>query len=447
MTRTALLVFLLLICGAAARADSASDNRARAMDQFIRGTIADEMEDYYRAVFHYQEALRYDSAAPFIYVALAQDYLLLGNPALAGELIERALRLDPGHIPALELNVVLLRGSGKLEAARAAQKKLSELKPDDPQVLRQFLTLDLALGRFAEADATFRRLRNLEGESDLLTRQVLAIYSAAGEHERAMKIMTELLAQDSSDAGLVYALGTTCLQTGDTARGETLIIRATRLEPRDVRFWTGRALLALDRGAVEETIVVIDSAIAAAGPTASLLALKGTAQNRLGRKTDAVAVLEQALELDSASFAALGALALIYDELDSLERSVALYEQAIRLSDSAAVYLNNLAYTYAVRGIELERARKLSARSLELDPDNASYLDTMGWIEFHNGNSRRALRWLKQALRQEPGSAATLEHVGDVYQSLGATAKARKHYRRALELDPVNEILQRKAGE
>lgn len=442
---TLLALLLAAFLGSApVRADSAEDNRSRAMDQFIRGTIADEMEDYYRAVFHYQEALRFDSAAPFIYVALAQDYILLGNPALAGDLLDRALRIDPEHVPALELKVVLLRGSGRLVAARDAQRKLCDLRPDNPHYLRQLLMLDLTHGRFDDADAHYRRLVILEGESELLIRQLLAIYAAAGEHTRALKLLNELIAQDSTDAGLAYALGATCLQTGDTARGEAYIIRATQLEPGDVRFWTGRALLALDRGAVDETIAVIDSALARAGETASLLALKGTALNRNSRKSEAVIVLERALELDSASFAALGALALIYDELDSLERAVALYEQAIRLSDSAAVYLNNLAYTFAVRGIALARARQLSARSLEMDPENGSYLDTMGWIEFQFGNDKAALRWLLKALKHDSGSAATLEHVGDVYRKRGSAAKARKYYRRGLDLDPENESLRQK---
>ena len=54
-------------------------NNMKAMDHFIRGVIADKVEDYYRAVFEYQEALEADPDSPFIYVALAQDYIILSK--------------------------------------------------------------------------------------------------------------------------------------------------------------------------------------------------------------------------------------------------------------------------------------------------------------------------------------------------------------------------------
>jgi tetratricopeptide (TPR) repeat protein len=103
---------MTVLIGGSTAAFSAVVDRTRAMDQFIRGTIADQTGDHYRAAFHYQEALRWDSSSAFLHVALAQDYLLLGNPELADQQLNKALRLDRNHVPALEMKVVLLRGTG-----------------------------------------------------------------------------------------------------------------------------------------------------------------------------------------------------------------------------------------------------------------------------------------------------------------------------------------------
>ncbi|MFZ5434366.1 MAG: tetratricopeptide repeat protein, partial [Calditrichota bacterium] len=116
----------------------------------------------------------------------------------------------------------------------------------------------------------------------------------------------------------------------------------------------------------------------------------------------------------------------------------------IALSDSSAVYLNNLAYTYSVRGINLKKALELSSRAVAIEPENGAYLDTMGWIEYGLGNYRVALRWLRKALKTTSDSATTLEHIGDVYIKLGSESKAIKFYRQALELNPENEELQLK---
>jgi Flp pilus assembly protein TadD len=121
---------------------------------------------------------------------------------------------------------------------------------------------------------------------------------------------------------------------------------------------------------------------------------------------------------------------LIYDRLDSLDQTEQLYERAIRLSDSAAVYMNNLAYTFAQRGLHLDRAKILATQALKLDPDNASYLDTMGWIEYQLRHYEEAVRWLKKAIKIDPNNAEVHEHLGDVYDRQGSQSKARSSYER-----------------
>ena len=349
---------------AASVGEDAAESHARAMDQFIRGTVADQMEDYYRAVFHYQEALRYDSTSAFILVALAQDYLLLGNPAQGAELIDRALKARPDYLPALELKALLLRGTGNLAEARDALRKLVQFAPKNAQYLRQLLAVELNLENFDEADKLYHRIIDVEGDSDLLTRQVLAVYLTSGQPARAAVLLEKLIASDSTDAGLVYTLGTVYLQQGDSTRGEALILKANRMDPTEPRFWSGRAVLAMDKQDYEGAVTILDSAQAHVTPNAGMLSLKGTALNRVKRQTEAVAVFRQAIDLDSTQFVAMGALALIYDQLDSVPQAVSLYERAITLSDSAAIYLNNLAYTWASRGLELERARALAEAAL-----------------------------------------------------------------------------------
>ena len=423
-----------------------SDGKSRAMDQFIRGTIADQMGDHYRAAFHYQEALRFDSNSAFIYVALAQDYLLLGNTALADEQIERALRIDPRHLPALELKVVLLRNTGDLTKLRQYVKRLVEAAPKDTRYLRELLSLQLAERNYEEADRLYKRIVAIEGETDQLLKQVLTVYLMSDQPKRALPLLEKLHERDTTDAAVVHSLGTTFLQTGDTARGESYLNLAIQLEPTEPRYWVGIAILAMDRRQFDAAAAIADSALAHVGPNAGLYAIKGNALNRSGKTEPAIEVLEQALALDSTLYSALGALALIYDRLDSLQRVEQLYERAIRLSDSAAVYLNNLAYAYAQRGVQLERAKFLVSRALELDPDNASYLDTMGWIEYQLGNYDDAVRWLKQAVKIDASNAEVFDHLGDVYMKQGSRSKAESSYERALALDPQNETIRRKLG-
>ena len=418
----------------------------RALDQFIRGAVADEMEDRYRAVFYYQEALRYDSTSGFIYVALSHDYALLGNTVLAEELLNKALKVHPDYISALELQSILYKREGRLTAARDALKRLVDLAPDDPNYAQQLLSVEFGLGNYDEGERLYDRIVRKEGESELMSRQVLGVYMSAKQYDRAIKLLKTLLSKDSTDAALHYALGTCYLQKGDSTQGLILIRDANRIDPEEPRYWTGLAIVSLDRRQYEQTVSIVDSAVFHAAPTAGLLSIKGTALNRLGRPHDAILALREAISLDSTLYVAMGTLALIYDEADSVQQAVDLYEAAIRLSDSSAVYLNNLAYTLASRGLELEKAGVLVQRALKDDPKNSSFLDTMGWVKFGLGDYDEAIRWLKLAARETPDAATVLEHLGDAYAKSGSPGKAAKCYERALKIDPNNQVLRAKLG-
>ena len=83
----------------------------------------------------------------------------------------------------------------------------------------------------------------------------------------------------------------------------------------------------------------------------------------------------QALLLgNSINIAAL--IAHIYSEQNHAKRAIEYYEHAIERAPENARLLNNLAWSYAETGIELERATRLSLRSLQLDGENPVYMDT-----------------------------------------------------------------------
>jgi tetratricopeptide (TPR) repeat protein len=97
----------------------------------------------------------------------------------------------------------------------------------------------------------------------------------------------------------------------------------------------------------------------------------------------------------------------------------------------------------------------MSAKSLELDPDNASFQDTYGWIKYKMGDYQQAEVWIKKAMdNTEEPSAVLLEHYGDVLYKLGNKDEALIYWKKALDLvdmendfDEVSEFLQKKVDE
>ena len=78
-----------------------------------------------------------------------------------------------------------------------------------------------------------------------------------------------------------------------------------------------------------------------------------------------------------------------------------------------------------------------------MEPKNAAYLDSYGWVLFRLGQFEEALKYLLQAaeLQSDP---TVLEHVGDAYQALKQTADAKIWWRKALQIKPDSKELKDK---
>ncbi|MBK6766867.1 MAG: tetratricopeptide repeat protein [bacterium] len=446
-----LLILFVFVCASALFAGEETAD-PRALDQFIKGTTAAQQGNPYQAIFFFEEALRIEKSAPFLYVALAEQYIQLAQENTSSEALSRAeenlnkaLVLDGRHAPALELKSRLYAAQGKVREARKIVEQLVADHPERREYRIDLLTLCLTSGDFPQVDALYAQLAADSNEHSLdLTRQIAAVYLMAGEHTRALPYMQELSTADTTDAAVAYTLGTLHLQASDTVEAARAVDRAIALDSTDTRYWYLKLVIEFDQDRYDRVLTLARIAEATAGPDARSANLEGLSHMRQGDSTAARERFARALELDSTLYPAAGSLALLYDGIDSLSLAVAYYEHAILHSDSAAIYMNNLAYTYAVRGIESEHAMTLVDAALELEPDNPSYLDTKGWIYYQLGNYSDAMRWLKNALKRDRDSGAILEHMGDVAQAAGKKAQARKYWQQALSAAPEMKSVQEK---
>jgi len=132
--------------------------------------------------------------------------------------------------------------------------------------------------------------------------------------------------------------------------------------------------------------------------------------------------------------------------LGNSEEADRVYELALRYDPENHNAMNNYAYNLSVRGENLERAQELALKAMELNPENAAYLDTMGWIFYKLGDYEKARRFINASidLDNNAASAEVLEHLGDVYEKLGNLLEAKKKWKQALDKDPTRTYLEDK---
>ncbi len=172
----------------------------------------------------------------------------------------------------------------------------------------------------------------------------------------------------------------------------------------------------------------------------------GFTLNQLKETDAAIVYLERALKIEPENLQALSTLGLIYDDQKKYDDCDRVYEKALQVDSTNALILNNYAYSLAERGIQLERAYKMSKKAIEAEPENSSYLDTYGWILYRLNKLDSAKVYIQRALEKEK-NATILEHLGDVYFKLREKKKALKYWKEALRKDKSNLELKRKIEE
>ena len=109
----------------------------------------------------------------------------------------------------------------------------------------------------------------------------------------------------------------------------------------------------------------------------------------------------------------------IYYQLGEPKKAYRAYEKALKINPDYVYVLNNYAYYLSLEGRNLKKAHDMSARTIELEPESATYLDTFGWILYLQGNLEPARQIFKRAmLCGGKDSAVILDHYAEVLYAL-----------------------------
>ncbi len=168
------------------------------------------------------------------------------------------------------------------------------------------------------------------------------------------------------------------------------------------------------------------------------------------RTSSALALLNQATTAVSTK-ATLSQLAELYlikgDLLHKMGRrqeAYAAYDSVILYDSGNLLARNNYAYFLAEDGARLDYAEKLSRRTIEAEPTNATFLDTYAWVLFRKKDYERARTFIDSTLHHDTDPSATIyEHAGDIYYRCNRTAEAITFWKTALTLTKEKALRQR----
>ncbi|MFW5807549.1 MAG: tetratricopeptide repeat protein, partial [Spirochaetota bacterium] len=163
----------------------------------------------------------------------------------------------------------------------------------------------------------------------------------------------------------------------------------------------------------------------------------GVIESGQKRYFEAIQYYNKAIETDDSNPSYYFYRAIVQDKAGHVEDATASLEKAVELDGENSEYLNYLGYTYAERGIKLDKALKLISDAVKQKPFNGAYLDSMGWVYYKQGQYKKAERFLTRAYRnleaENTHDPVVYDHLGDTYRKMKQSRRAVHYWELALK--------------
>lgn len=130
-------------------------------------------------------------------------------------------------------------------------------------------------------------------------------------------------------------------------------------------------------------------------------------------------------------------MANVHYEMGEYKNVVKVLREVLQIDPDCHQASNFLGYLFVERNERLDEALSLIQKALSLEPRNGAYLDSLGWAYYKlatKHDSKKILIALQKLVEASKYAEdpEIVEHIGDVYYSLGFWEEAQKQWEAAL---------------
>ena len=262
---------------------------------------------------------------------------------------------------------------------------------------------------------------------------------ARGDASRAIASLDALVARDTTDVAARAKKAEVLGELGQTAESRAIWKDILEQDPESADAFLGLARLELDEGHVTEAADFARRAgrLAPRDPRPEML--EGEAFMKLGLLVEADSSLARAHAKNPRSWRVSLLRGIVQNRTNRPQEAVRTFEAILERNEALPDVHTELGWVLADREIDAARAESHARRALELAPDDARALTSLGWAQFRLGRKSDALASVDEAKRATPRDPRVLYARGLVLESLGRKLDARADLRRVLEIDPAFE--------
>jgi tetratricopeptide (TPR) repeat protein len=263
-------------------------------------------------------------------------------------------------------------------------------------------------------------------------------YLQAERYLDAQICCQQALAIDSVHAGSLHLMGLLSLQAKQYDHALEWFAGAIRQDPKPEYLSSlGTALQRLGRR--EEALKVIDKAVQLEPKDAGLWKGLGDVLVQLARPADALLSFQHALKLKPDHWEAANQCGILLYQLGRLEEALAHFRLCSETQPNHALTLAMSTRCMLDLG-RLEEALAYNVRAHASNPGNADICNNIGAVLQSLDREEEALPWFDQAIRIRPDYVAALSNKAAALYKIHRFEEAKAAYYRVKTLDPGNAV-------
>ncbi len=382
-------------------------------------------------------------------------YLKQGKLDLATKDLEQHIQENPQEIRSYLQLAELYNSNNQNDKALKVLEHAGKINADDPLI--HLALADVYRGKKDYA-ACFNQLKTAFAIPSLKIEEKLRIVSGyfpkfpdIEAKASALELSRIISVAHPDDARAFTLYGDMLVQNASYQQAIPVYRKSLTLNDQIYTVWEQLLRLELGENQFDQVIKDGEEALSLFPNQAMANYLSGVAYSQKGMIKEALSYFKNAVALGSTNkellsqvYAAMGDG--YHQQKDNVQSDLA-YDQSLANNPDNVYTLNNYAYYLSLRGEKLDKAAQMSARSNQMQPDNASFEDTFAWVLFKQKKYTEAKSWMEKAIKQNKNSAGLAEHYGDILYFLNDTENAVKYWKMAKQLGAKSVLLEQKINE
>ncbi len=401
-----------------------------------------QAQDVAGAEQHFRRALELQPDLAAAQVGLARTLLARRQAAPAVEFLESALRKQPDRAALIEALCEAHLAAGHVDAAAGLCARSLARNPtaqtDETWLVRSVIRVAECHIANGTADAALEVYRDALAKRPAfveLRRRRADLLVQTGAADEAYKVVRQLQQNDSDSVGTNLLLAEIFARKGLPAAADEYCAKAEaagRQDARLPRIRKIRARAALEADDFDLARRELEQFLNAVPADLEGRVWLASCYRQLGRPDEAATCLRTAAEKNPSSalpLILLGQACLLRNDAAG---ATEYYRQALGRTPENLLALNNLAELLSAQPQGGDEAKTLATKAYELYPQSAEAVDTLGWVLFRQGDLKRAVSLLRDAVKLRANHPTLRYHLAEALHAAGQPAEAAEQVRRAL---------------